>query len=263
MRDRYINLEGTFNFRDIGGYVTEEGKKVVYGKLFRSDALSGLTDRDVKQLQAMGIKTIIDYRGEKERVGNENVEVPETTTYYLDPVADIAALASAEFKDQINLHDFSQLTGELAKDLMVNQNKAFVKDERAIAAFREMLKLVLNEGNTPLVQHCRGGKDRTGYGVALILLLLGVSREDVMADYMLTNHYKKEKNETSLAEILEKTKNDDLVAGLRHLKEANEEFLATALDLIESEYGDVVTYAKVVLGLATDDIQQLKTMYLE
>jgi len=263
MDTRYIDLEGTFNFRDIGGYQGANGKKVKMKKLYRADALTFLTADDVLKIKGLGIKTIIDYRGVDERKGAENQRIPETNTLYFDPVADIAALASEEFKGQLDVHDLSKLTGALVKDLMVNQNVAFVKDEKCQTAFKQMLETVLDEQNIPLVQHCRGGKDRTGFGVALILLLLGVSREDVMADYMLTNHYKKDKNEQSLKALFEKTQNADVVEGVRFFKEAQAEFLATALDLIEKDYGDVKNYVMTELGITAQQIDTLQHDYLE
>lgn len=260
---RHIPLQGAFNFRDMGGYITQDGKQVVSGKLYRADALSGLTADDVTTLQNLGLKTIVDYRGDQERVGAENVPIPNTTTHYLDPVADIAALASAEFKEQAkNLHDMTSLTGPLVRDLMVQQNIAFVKSEQAKEAYRGLIKLALDETATPLVHHCRGGKDRTGYGAAIILWLLGVSREDIVADYLLTNHYKKDKNEKSLADILAKTGNQDLVDGVRYFKEAHPDFLNTALNLIEADYGDVHTYVTQELGFTEQEITQLRHMYL-
>lgn len=260
---RQVPLQGAANFRDMGGYPTASGKQVARGKLYRADALNNLTPSDVERLQELGLKTIVDYRGEKERVGHENVAIPDTTTHYLDPVADIAALASAAFQEQAkDLYNLDNLTGALVRDLMIQQNKAFVKNEQAQAAYRQLLMLALDETALPLVHHCRGGKDRTGYGAALILGLLGVSREDILADYLLTNHYKQDKNEKSLAEVLAQTGNQDMVDGLRHFKEAHVDFLTTALALIESDYGDVQTYAKQVLGLTQQDIDRLHTLYL-
>ena len=117
------------------------------------------------------------------------------------------------------------------------------------------------EAEGAVVQHCRGGKDRTGYGVALIQLLLGVSYEEVMEDYLLTNEYKREKNTKSLKLIQEETNNPDFVAAMRYFKEADRCFLQTALDLIEA-HGGIETYVKEELGFSQQKIQLLKDKYL-
>lgn len=260
---RYVDLDGTFNFRDIGGYKTKDGRMVKYGKHYRSDELSKISSADIMKLQTIGIKTIIDYRGESERIHNEDVIIPGATIHYLDPVADIAALASSEVGEKITPHDMLRISSELAEHLMTDQNRAFVRSERSKFAFRKMFNLMLQTENHAIVQHCRGGKDRTGYGVALIHLILGVSREDVMKDYMLTNYYKHEKNEKSLAQLYEQTKNKDVVRAVRFFKEAQPSFLETALDIIDQEFGGIDAYVHHELGLLKSEIERLKDFYLE
>ncbi|KAF1298853.1 protein tyrosine phosphatase [Enterococcus sp. JM4C] len=256
-----IQLEGAYNFRDFGGYETSFGKKVVKGKLYRSDELSKLTPKDQAQLAELGLTTIIDFRNEKERVDNEDLPIGEARVVYLDPIANIAALASSENGEEKPL-DFENMTAELAKFLMTEQNREFVRSERCQEVYKEMLEIYLDDNETAVVQHCRGGKDRTGYGVALIHLLLGVSKEDIMHDYLLTNVYKKEKNERSLKELMEQSNNPDFVQAVRYFKEADASFLTTALEMIE-EYGGIERYAKEELGLTEEQITKLREKYLE
>lgn len=263
MEDKnYVDLQGTHNFRDIGGYPTKDGKRVAYGKLFRSDDLHELTQEDISYLQSMGLKTIIDYRNEHERTKREDVNIPGVTTYYLDPKADTAALASSSFaKDEKKV--MKTLTAAQARHMMIEQNRQFVLSDTSKQAYRAMFDVILDENNIAVDQHCRGGKDRTGFGIALILSALGVSKKDILHDYMLTNHYKHEKNERSLKKLMEETQNADLVQAVRYMKEAQEEFLLTALDLIEELYGDTLCFLKQELHLQDEEIEKLKALYLE
>lgn len=263
MDERQVKLEGAYNFRDIGGYEGKDHRKVAFKKLYRSDELSKLTDADVLKLEAMGLKTIIDYRGERERFQNENKAIQTATIYYLDPKADVAAWASSESGDKEMKFDLSDFTAAKAKKMMIDQNEQFVLADSSKKAYRAMFDLMLDEKNLPIVQHCRGGKDRTGYGIALILLVLGVSREDVMQDYLLTNVYKKEKNERSLNEMLAKTHNEDLVLAMRYMKEANVDFIMKALDTIDEKFGGIDNYVRQELSLSEAEIQKLQDIYLE
>ena len=263
MDNRFIKLEGACNFRDIGGYVTKDNKRVKYHKLYRSDELSKLTAMDVKVIENLEIKTIIDYRTKRERNNNENLPICGTNVICLDigAAADLSVMAAKKNSDKMNI--YMEMSAELAKHFMKEQNEAFVRNPKCQSAFREMFKIILNEENIPVLQHCRGGKDRTGYGVALVLLVLGVSRENIIRDYMLTNHYKKEKNEKSLKDLMEKTKNADWVRAVRYFKEADESFLATALDIIDEDYGGIDNYMQQVLDVTRNDIEKLKETYLE
>ena len=60
--ERRVPLEGGVNFRDLGGYQAVDGRRVIWGKVFRSDNLGRLTDRDVIFLQKMGIRLVCDFR---------------------------------------------------------------------------------------------------------------------------------------------------------------------------------------------------------
>lgn len=263
MEERYVSLDGTHNFRDIGGYKAADGRKVKMGLLYRSDELCYCTDEDIKKLEKMGLKSVIDYRNEKERAQKED-RLPEgVKIYYLDPKADVAAMASSErLKEVMPLQKKDKITAKWAKELMIGQNEQFVLAPSSKESYRKMFDLILDEKNLPLVQHCRGGKDRTGYGAALILLVLGVSKEDVLKDYMLTNYYKKEKNEKSLQKLWEENKDADLVQAVRYLKQANESFLLAALDRIEKDYGNAVEYVQKELQLTQEQIERLKDRLL-
>lgn len=257
-----LEFEQLYNFRDFGGYKTTDGRKMKKGILYRSDELSHLTKKDVQTLKKLGIKTVIDYRSPKERQENENKNFGQKKTYFLTPVADIAALASAEY-GEIDLDDQSNLTPELVEFLMIEQNRAFVTDPTCKIAYKEMLAIYLDPENGTIVQHCRGGKDRTGYGVALLQGLLGVERKSIIKDYLLTNLYKKEKNQQSLEKIKKETGDTSLVKAIGYFKKADARFLGTALNDIEEHYQSIENYAKKELLITEDQIQYLKERYLE
>ena len=185
MTDKKIKLSGAYNFRDFGGYRNKEGKRLIRGRLYRSDELSKITAADQEKLVQLGISKIIDYRNKKERLNNEDRPIGNAEILYLTPIADIAALASSEHDEESALSP-QKMTAALAKELMIRQNEEFVENKQCQDVYREVLEIHLAEEGA-IVQHCRGGKDRTGYGVALIQLLLGVSEADVMHDYLLTN----------------------------------------------------------------------------
>ena len=262
-KNRHISLQKAWNFRDMGGYIGADGKAIKWGLLYRSDELSKLTSEDICVVEKLGLKTIVDYRGDFERKNNEDKPITGAKVVYLDPKADVAAMASSEAKDHSEMFDTSKLTAAMAKGFMIAQNVEFVTNENSKQAFRQLLDLVLDKKNIPLVHHCRGGKDRTGFGALLILSLLGVSKQDILEDYMLTNFYKKEKNESSLQEMMEKTNNEDLVLAFRYMKEANLDYIYAALEEIEQKYGDVVQYCKQELNVTDAEIATLREFYLE
>lgn len=263
LETRKLPLEGAHNFRDIGGLTTKDGRTVKKGLLYRSDDLHDLSEADIRLLCSLGLKSVIDYRNEQEWTARPDAAIPGVTVYHMDPKADAAAMASSDEVPKLDPSHREKVTAAGLKALMTEQNRQFVLAPDSKQVYCAMLEMILQEENLPLDQHCRGGKDRTGYGAALILLLLGVDRETVVQDYLLTNVCKKEKNEKSLQKIWEKTHDEDLIQAMRYAKEANESFLRAALDLIDTRFGGIEQYAVAELGLSAEQIHALREKFLE
>ncbi len=170
---RLVALEAVHNFRDLGGYATADGRHTVWRTLFRADGLYRLTPADVAALEPLGLRTVIDLRSAPELAerGRFPVDVHPVVFHHL-PIID-ATWAVADRPDHDRDEDF------------------------LIWAYHEMLSVgaprfaiafdVLAEPDAlPAVFHCAAGKDRTGLLAALLLGALGVSHDDIVADYALT-----------------------------------------------------------------------------
>lgn len=237
--ERRLPLEGLANFRDLGGYATKDGRTVKWGLLFRSEQLSNLTEADYRYLHECGIKLICDYRAENEA---NMVSYPEFASARRVRIP-IAVTASVEPCDRLIL-----------------SNKNYVANHTG--DFARMLELLLHEDCLPAVQHCVAGKDRTGFGSALVLLALGVPEQTVMEDYLLTNQfldklYNGLLNSSALSSgsIYD---TDKLPAEL----EARPEYLQAAFDEIQSRYGSTECYLERGLGLTGTKRNQLQRLLL-
>ena len=174
---RSIVLEGASNVRDLGGYRTKDGAQVRFGQVFRSAALSKLTAGDAARLREAGIGVVCDLRGEAERLQAPSL-LPGVALHALsiDP-------------------SLGRSIRELADDPATEEDDIAALMRRAYAAYATVwahryhaLFALLADPTTPgLLFHCTAGKDRTGFGAALILAALGVDRATVQADYLATN----------------------------------------------------------------------------
>ena len=172
---RIIKLEGACNCRDVGGYVTGDGRfQVAYGKLYRSDQLSGLNQRDLAILEQLGIRTVVDYRLPREYQRAANSQWPALKNIvHLVPDAEAVETAAAASNDHEKVDKL--LRQAEAKKQIINgsglvmeqQNRDFVNSPQVTRVYRQLLELLLEQENLPLLQECRGGKDRTGFGVAI------------------------------------------------------------------------------------------------
>lgn len=161
---RFIALEGACNVRDIGGWMTESGKKIKHGLLYRGSEIDGgknknhpdfcLTEKGIEQLRALGIKTDCDLRSEETKVGEYSVLGEDVTrTFYNAPQY------QSYFNDSVQ-ETVRKLFSDLAKP------EAY-----------------------PVYLHCTHGVDRAGSAALILESLLGVAQEDLIRDYELSAFY--------------------------------------------------------------------------
>jgi protein-tyrosine phosphatase len=187
---RHVALDGAVNVRDIGGYRSTCGLEVLRGRLFRGDSLSQLSDADVARLDGLGLRTVIDFRTPGEILLSGSDRLPYGVEFASLPVTggDLGAvyelIAGGDHERQRR-----ELGDGQAASLMVEINRGFVADARQREAFGTALRLVCGPGRLPLLYHCSGGKDRAGWMTAIVLTALGVPRELVLRDYLLSNDF--------------------------------------------------------------------------
>ena len=241
---RALALTGASNFRDLGGYRGHGGRPLRWRRIFRSDHLAALTPQDLAQLQALGVQRAVDFRGEAERAALA-YQWPGMAYHPLTIEPTVVQRA------QELLRAGHQLGAEDAVGLMQDTYRGFVGDNapRFAALFRLLL-----ESDAPLVFHCTAGKDRTGFAAALILLALGVPRDEVMQDYLLTNAYYRPP--AGLAGPAPQEV-------LRVLWGVQEDFLDAALHLVDTQYGGVTPYLEEVLGVDAAARKELAGRYLQ
>jgi len=181
--ERVIDLQGTSNTRDIGGYATRDGHVLRWRQILRSDRLSKLTPEDFRKLEDIGVKTVIDLRTDREQEQEPTIWLGEHPPRILHfPIGDAR---DDWFSAQRRLLKGNRFTEEQAQRHMVAGYQSFV--EAGEASLRHTMEVVLDPANWPVLIHCSAGKDRSGIAVSLLLEALGVDREAIVQDYLLTN----------------------------------------------------------------------------
>jgi protein-tyrosine phosphatase len=248
MTSRLLNLEGASNFRDLGGYETQDGMKLKYGLIYRSDSLSYLTDSDIKKIQKIGIKTVCDFRSDVEAEEN-----PSPFTALSSPTLrhlPIKTLGKQDLKDLSTREGVTsqELADELQEHyvLYVNQHKE---------KYRDFINTVAH-GDIPLVFHCFAGKDRTGYGSLLLLSLMGVRKEAIIEDYLLTNDFYK-------GPVISEDWRDSRSEILKPLFEARVDYINAAFNEIYSRHKKVEDFILNELYVSSKTIDTMKSKILE
>ena len=181
--ERVIQLQGTTNTRDIGGYQTSDLRTIRSGQIIRSENLSRLTADDFRKLEEIGVKTVIDLRTDREHDQRPTVwQGDHPPQFYHFPIGDAH---NDWFTAQRKLMKNSRFTEQQSLEHMVEGYRMIA--EEGPPSYHKLMEVVLDQSNWPVLIHCNAGKDRSGVAVTLILEALGVDRETIMEEFLLTN----------------------------------------------------------------------------
>lgn len=256
---RLLPLEGGSNFRDLGGYRTADGKTVARGMLFRSAAMTGLTDADMAYLDQFGIRTIVDLRSNEEITLYPNHWASRSGIEVVKGDYSFAAMMPGD--ESPERMDIAELYPRILTQIGGQIGRYF---ESALA-----------EG-APMVVNCSAGQDRTGVVAALMLLLLGVPESTVIEDYLLSTDFRRPLVEQGDVDLAEAAKTNAFAALMLEFSKATPHperpgplvtpdgvpYLAFVLERIRDEYGSVEGYAEKELGIDAQGLADLRRKYL-
>ncbi len=251
--DRYIALDGTPNFRDYGGYQCADGRRIKWRRLFRSGQLSSLTARDLTAFESLDIQLVFDFRREQE-CDKDPSRFPESALPKVVGLP-ITPGSSGGFLEQLAS---GELSGEEMANFMCAINRELALEHAQ--CFKDMFSHLLDQNQGASLVHCAAGKDRTGFAVAMMLAALGVSRETIFADYMLTARYFN--IDAEIERIGKKYQWKGSLDAIRPMLEVREDYLHSAFVAIDEEFSSLDEYLAEVLGLGSIEREQLQDRYL-
>lgn len=232
---RLLPVKGAYNMRDLGGYPAAGQKHVKWRMLLRSDDLNQLTASDLDYLASLPLRTDIDFRGKTEAAKAPD-KMPSATTYYPLPL---------EAGDMSDMQQF-----DTSKMPTILQDVYAYIVRSAQNTYASFFRIVSDEQNAPLLFHCSAGKDRTGMAAVYLLSALGVNRETVIQDYLLSATYIKGKYDFIVKRYPQ----------FEPLTTVKREYIEAALQVIDNEFGDMDCYLTQQLGV---DIEKLREIYTE
>lgn len=188
-------MQGALNTRVVGGFPIADGRVIKPGILYRSSALTYLTDKDHTTIRALNIDRVIDFRGPREQAQGPDrlpsriatISAPITQDE-LDFTKIDALLDQHRFSPQ--MHDRQKVGKYGPFYRMFNLVNSYGDPDflPKLAAYKAIFDQLLDPSRTGAVlMHCTGGRDRTGIGTAILLRALGVSEKTIEANYLASN----------------------------------------------------------------------------
>ncbi len=228
------------NLRDVGGLPTVDGHRIRRGVLYRSGRLTGPSEG----LADLGIRTVIDLRSSAERVGGP-VEADGIETRHLGDAFSLPAGGPApeELEALLGEHGAAVLMQHLYAGLI------------ATPALADIVASLVD--GAPALVHCTAGKDRTGVVVALVLALVGVPRDAIVDDYLVSDLPEHRTEPEALSALV-----PEWSEWWDPLLEARRDYLDAAFSVIDA-HGSVGDYANDVLGIGPEHVAALRRLLVE
>jgi protein-tyrosine phosphatase len=245
-----VGMQGSPNFRELGGLINKEGRSLKEGMLYRSGSFADLKGEDVTLLRQTGINTIVDFRSDSE-IAREPDFIPEgmQVNYLNAPIGSLDQKGMGKFMQVLTKPDFKEADVE---QLMIEANLGFVD---YIADFKPLFDQV-QAPETVVLFHCTAGKDRTGLASSLLLHILDFDRATIFEDFMLSNAAV---SKLDLSKMTAYGIPQDRAGLLMGVKES---YLEAAWTAIETKYGSVDAMLQQVFGIDQKVKSSLKAKYL-
>ncbi len=246
--DRGVEIRSIENFRDMGGYPAADGRRVRWGRFFRCGAVMGMSPAEQATFASMGIAHVLDYRAAFETQAKPD-QVPAPAIHHSLPAireqGEMAKLASLDFSQHVRSVQ-TQAQADEGFALFASLYRLLPFDN---PAYGQMFALLDEEGGVPLIQHCSAGKDRTGVGCALLLAALGVPREIILADYLLSNEYRAEASRAFFDKVAKAGLSEAASSMFVRILSVEPSLIEGTFAAIDARYGTVEGYLRQEHGV--------------
>lgn len=243
--DRRVTLDGVENFRDFGGYVTVDGRRLATGRLFRSGSHGKATDADLEVIGGLDIAVVVDLRRKNERERDPSRRPRRFAGQVI--VNDVGEENEDSWLQHVTSSDLSE---DSFHGYMFRYYAEAPFNPRLISLYADYFESLAKTDGAVLI-HCAAGKDRTGILAALTHHLAGVAYDDMLADYLATNDPTRVERRLPMVmeTIRDLTGRTPPEAAVRVAIGVEAAYLDTALQAMAERFGDVDGYLEGALGV--------------
>ena len=264
MPSTLLSYENLPNIRDLGGMPARDGRTIKKGCLIRCGHLGAISDNDLKKLSGL-LSVIADFRTTREKTRQPDRNIPDTAYYHIPLVDSLTPGITRETEADVSIVTRLLFKPEEARTYMCRLYSSMATGRTQLAGYAKFLRILKEHHDQAVLWHCTVGKDRAGIGAVLIEEALGVSRDEIFADYLYTRECLRDEIRSLCDTIKKKASTDSPLAdeALSYLFGVDEEFLLSFYNTVEKEYGDMSSFFEKGLGITAEDRNALQEMYLD
>ncbi len=258
-----IKLQKLVNVRDLGGIRTEDGRTIKEKRLIRSETLFKASQKDIDKLtKEYNLRTVVDFRTVLEAEQKPDPEIKGVTNIF-NPIIDESVMGIT--RETISLFDIpKRYVGMTIEPMLYMQNmyRDIAFGDLAKKNYANFFRILLQQEEGSTLWHCSAGKDRVGIGTMLLLSALGVARETIIEDYLMTSYYFRHENRKLELLIHLGVRDKKVRDYIFFLMDVKREFIEAVFDEIE-KFGGMDKYLEEVMGLTPEKREKLRNMYLD
>ena len=255
--NRILDIKHGYNYRDIGGYPAYDGRVTKWHKIVRSGNLANLDLKDQKYLLDYGVVCDVDLRSKGE-VRHQPDRVPDGVKYFFNPIH-----GNKRPPKIGNMRRKFSNDPQLSHRHMERVYRRMIDSHHSRRYYRKLFKIFLKYGKKGAVLlHCSQGKDRTGMGVAMLLLTLGVDLKTVKQDYLISQKEMMPYVKLKQDQYRRYHVNANFMANIKSLYTVSSDYFDAAMDEIKRKYGTWHRFEHKYLPLSDRKIIKLRKLYL-
>ena len=264
-----IKLKGARNTRLVPAFIAADGKRVKEGAFIRSGKLNKVPKKKLNNfLDEYNVTKILDFRTDVEVQEAGSITYPSDVDYQHLPLLNKAFFGVTHEKKMSKIlykESKKMKLEDIEPGYMTDMYKSIVFDPYSQSKFKEFFDVILNnEDGGSILYHCNGGKDRTGITTLFILTLLGVSEEDILKDFAMSDYFNRHYNRSRIILmtlfLFPARKFSRILNSMLHAKRI---YLENMIAAINEKFGSVLNYLKEAIGINEEKQNKLKLLYLE
>lgn len=246
--NRFFELDSIQNFRDIGGYETNDNRHVKWGKIYRSGSLLKMTNTDSIELDNLSIKSIIDLRSSDTKI--KSIDRYSQANHIRIPIAHsgYASISQKILDGHFLRGDAVIFTQDIYKDIVNNYTEEL----------SQFFDYLCDESNYPIVYQCFLGKDQSGLATYFLLKALDIPVDELEDDYMASEKGIDRHKLFNGADSLSESRQEAFTM----LTNTDLSYLKYAISSIRDKSGSVDEYLLKELKLTPDKRKKLKSILL-
>lgn len=245
------------NFRDLGGLIAADGKTLRSNRILRSGELWNLSDawKNIL-LDEHKLAAVIDLRSQQETEEHPDDAMPVKMVHI-----DVLKMGRTNVANRHAMEKLSTRDDVMAA--MGDMYEDFVTNPGICTAYRRFVDVFLQQEDGAVLFHCYAGKDRTGMGAAIILALLGVEESVIKNDYLLSNEMRRAENEVMIQAMRDRGADEDYLGAFSAAMYVEAAYLERSFAAANRDYGSFAEYCRKGLGVTQEEVDRLRTAYLQ